>query len=81
MIELLWLFEISKVLMISPDLKGVCCAHEVMTPFGECDHDRKHFSVIDVVVVLGRSKGLGEISDQFPHVMLSLREDSTDCKL
>jgi len=32
-VKFLRLLEIGKVLMISPDLKGMCCAHEVMTPF------------------------------------------------
>jgi len=80
-IEFLQLLEISKVLMIGPDLKGVCCAHEVMTPFGKGDHDRKYLSIIDLIVALGGSKGFGEISDRFPHVMLSLRQDCTDCEL
>ena len=71
-IEFLWLLEIGKVLMIGPDLKGVCCAHEVVTPFRKGDHDRKHFSIIDLIVVLGGSEGFGEVSDRFPYIMLSL---------
>jgi len=80
-IKFLRLFEISKVLMISPNLEGVCCAHEVMMPFGKGDHDRKHPSIIDLIVALGGSKGFGEVSDWFPYIMLLLRQHCTDCKL
>jgi hypothetical protein len=80
-IEFLQLFEISKVLMIGPDLKGMCCTHEVMAPLGECDHDCKHLSIIDLVVALGGSEGFGEVGDWSPHIMLPLRKDSADCKL
>jgi len=75
-IELPWLFEVSKVLMIGPDLEGMCCAHEVMTPFRKGDHDHEHFLIIDLVIALGRTEGFGEISDWLPYIMLSLREDS-----
>src|SRR5580704_8332779 len=77
-VEFLRLFEISKVLMIGPDLKGMCCAHEVMTPFGKGNHDREHFSIIDLIIALGRSQSLGEISDRFPYTMLVLRQDCAD---
>ena len=79
-IELLWLSKVSKVLMIGPDLEGMCCAHKVMSPFRKGDHDHEHFSIINFVIALHRIKGLGEISNQFPYTILSLRKDSTNCE-
>jgi len=80
-VKFLRLLEIGKVLMIGPDLKGVCCAHEVMTPFGKGNHDREHFLIIDLIFELGGSKSLREISDWFPHIKVALRQDHTDCEL
>ena len=54
-VKFLRLLEIGKVLMIGPDLKGMCCAHEVMTPLGKGDHDREHFSIINLIIALGGS--------------------------
>ena len=53
-VQVLWLFEICEILVISLNLYWVRGSMEVVSPFFQRTDDCKKFSVIDVIVLFSR---------------------------
>ena len=65
-IEVLDLTEVHQVLAVSKDLDGERESMEVMLPGLQSMDDHKEFAIVDVVVLLGRDEGLGEVGARVP---------------
>ena len=72
--DILWLVEVFQVLVIGVDFEYLVCAHEVVSPFFECEHYCEHLLVVYFVVSLGVVKRFREIGDRMPFVVLFLAE-------
>ncbi len=64
--------------MICPDFYVFSSAHEVMTPFGEGQHDGKQFLVVNFVIAFGNEKGFRHKGDWSPLPMLLLTKHRSD---
>ena len=77
-VEFLGLSEVGEVLMVSEYLDWGGGSKEIVSPGIQGSHDCEEFSVVNVIVVLGRAKHLGEIGTGVPNsVDVSLEEYSS----
>ncbi len=56
-VYLLGLSEVLEILVICPDLEVLVCAHEVVPPLFEREHDREEFLVINLIVTFSNREG------------------------
>ena len=69
LIQISRLAEVSQVFVVHKDLDCGGGSKEVVAPGIEGSHDGKQLTVIDVVVVLRRSKCLGQIGARAPLII------------
>ena len=77
-VEFLGLSEVGEVLMVSEYLDWGGGSKEIVSPGIQGSHDCEEFSVVNVIVVLGRAKHLGEVGTGVPVTIdVSLEEYSS----
>ena len=77
-VKVLGLTEVCQVLVVDEDLNWERRSMEVVPPGFQGLDDHEEFSVIHVIVTLGRDEGLGEIGTGMPvAIQVCLEENST----
>ena len=54
-------FDIGEVLVVGDNGNGMWGILEILFPFKEDEDDSKEFSIVNVIIMFGRGKSLGEV--------------------
>ena len=66
-----------EITMVGDDLEGFGKAFKELTPVFECFGDRKHLTIVDLVVSLSLSHRLRAVRDRVPEVILTVLKDNS----
>src|ERR1700730_1835017 len=81
-LQFLGLLKVLEICMVHPDLDCLIHSNKVSPPLMHHPNHCQEFLVVDIVVLLSCSEGLGDIVYNSPSpILLLLRQNSTSCQV